>query len=416
VINKLKPKSEFTRNVLTLMTGTTIAQAIPIAISPILTRLYTPEDFGAFALFVSIVSILGIIASGSYEYAIMLPKKDEDAINIVALGIIITSIFSLIIFLVILFFHSQIVNLLNNKEISPWLYFIPLVVFLTGIYNVLNYWNNRKKYYKDLAKATVIKSIAGSITQLCLGFIKAGATGLISGQIISQMFANGKLLKNLLKNKNLLNKINKNNIIKLSKKYKHFFIFMTFSNLLNSSSYNILNILISSIFSINNLGGYFLAQKILGVPLQLISSSISQVFLKQSIEEKNKFNNSLNSFKLILKKMLFLLPFIAILYFYIGDLFIIVFGESWKEAAIYVKYMLIFFYIKSISSVLSNLLITFEKQKVELFINIIIILISFLSILILKKDFITFVKYYTFFLSIAYLLFIIYYYQLAKGN
>jgi len=50
MINKLKLKSEFAKNVLTLMTGTTIAQAIPIAISPILTRIYTPEDFGVFAL------------------------------------------------------------------------------------------------------------------------------------------------------------------------------------------------------------------------------------------------------------------------------------------------------------------------------------------------------------------------------
>ena len=84
MLTKLKPKSEFTRNVLTLMTGTTIAQAIPIAISPILTRLYTPKDFGVLALFVAITSIFGSIANGRYELAIMLPKKDEDAINIFA--------------------------------------------------------------------------------------------------------------------------------------------------------------------------------------------------------------------------------------------------------------------------------------------------------------------------------------------
>ena len=89
MINNIKPKSEFSQNVLTLMTGTTIAQAIPIAISPILTRIYTPEDFGLYALFLAITSIFGSIANGRYELAIMLPKKDEDAINIFALGFII---------------------------------------------------------------------------------------------------------------------------------------------------------------------------------------------------------------------------------------------------------------------------------------------------------------------------------------
>ena len=75
MFKKLKPKSEFTRKVLTLMTGTTIAQAIHIAISPILTRIYTPKDFGVYALFTAITAIFGSIANGLYELAIMLFKK-----------------------------------------------------------------------------------------------------------------------------------------------------------------------------------------------------------------------------------------------------------------------------------------------------------------------------------------------------
>ena len=81
MLTKLKPKSEFSHNVLTLMTGTTIAQAIPIAISPILTRIYTPKDFGLYGLFISIIMVLSSIISARYELAIMLPVKDEDAVN-----------------------------------------------------------------------------------------------------------------------------------------------------------------------------------------------------------------------------------------------------------------------------------------------------------------------------------------------
>ena len=84
MINNLKQKLEFSRNVLTLVTGITIAQAIPIAISPILTRIYTAEDFGVFALYMSVASLLAVVATSSYEHAIILPKKDEDAVNIVA--------------------------------------------------------------------------------------------------------------------------------------------------------------------------------------------------------------------------------------------------------------------------------------------------------------------------------------------
>ncbi|MEA1954754.1 MAG: translocase, partial [Campylobacterota bacterium] len=88
------------------MTGTTIAQAIPIAISPILTRIYTPEDFGVFALFIAITAIFGGIANARYELAIMLPKKDEDAINIFALGFVITSLISLVLLVLVVAFND----------------------------------------------------------------------------------------------------------------------------------------------------------------------------------------------------------------------------------------------------------------------------------------------------------------------
>ena len=140
VVGKLL-KSEFNRNVLTLMTGTTIAQAIPIAITPILTRIYTPEDFGVFALFMAIASIFGTIVNGRYELAIMLPRKNEDAINIFALGFIIAFVISLILLILVLVFNNYFVNLLGNKEIGVWLFFMPITVFLVGLWKLLNCFN-----------------------------------------------------------------------------------------------------------------------------------------------------------------------------------------------------------------------------------------------------------------------------------
>jgi O-antigen/teichoic acid export membrane protein len=120
-MQRLKLKSEFTRNVLTLMTGTTIAQAIPIAISPILTRIYTPEDFGIFALFIAISSIVGSIVNGRYELAIMLPKKDEDAINILVLGLIITSFISLLLLILIILFNDDLVIFNTGSSFFYWI-------------------------------------------------------------------------------------------------------------------------------------------------------------------------------------------------------------------------------------------------------------------------------------------------------
>ncbi len=184
MISKLKPKSEFGRNVLTLMTGTTIAQAIPIAITPILTRLYTPEEFGVLALFVSITILLGTVISGRYDLAIMMPERDEEAIGIAALGLIIATIISILLIFPVVIYNNGISSLLKNKEIGYWLYFVPLVVWMIGLFNILSYLNTRKKLYSDIAKAQIYKAVAMSSLQLTIGFVKSGAVGLISGQFL----------------------------------------------------------------------------------------------------------------------------------------------------------------------------------------------------------------------------------------
>ena len=195
MISKLKPKSEFGRNVLTLMTGTTIAQAIPIAITPILTRLYTPEEFGVLALFVSITILLGTVISGRYDLAIMMPERDEEAIGIAALGLIIATIISILLIFPVVIYNNGISSLLKNKEIGYWLYFVPLVVWMIGLFNILSYLNTRKKLYSDIAKAQIYKAVAMSSLQLTIGFVKSGAVGLISGQIASHIASIFGLMK-----------------------------------------------------------------------------------------------------------------------------------------------------------------------------------------------------------------------------
>lgn len=416
MINKLKPKSEFSRNVLTLMMGTTIAQAIPIAISPILTRIYTPEDFGVFALFIAITAIFGSIANGRYELAIMLPKKDEDAINIFALGFIITSAISLVLLVLVVVFNDYFTKLLNNEELSVWLYFVPIAVFFTGLWNILNYFNNRKKQYKDLAKATIIKSIVTAIVQISVGFLKSGAIGLISGQILSQFFANTKLLSNILKDKVLLTKISKVKIIALAKRYKDFPKYSMWAILANSLSQNLTNILISSFYSVATLGFYSVVQRVLGMPSSLIGASIGQVFFQQATKEKQQTGKAIKTFNATVKKLIIIgVPSFGILFFIVEDLFAFVFGEEWKIAGTYAQIIIPLFLIRFVSSTVSGLMTVFEKQRNELLINFFLITTSLISILSFS-EFINFLYFFTVFMSINYLAFLYYYYKLSKGE
>ncbi|MGB3913977.1 MAG: oligosaccharide flippase family protein, partial [Dethiobacteria bacterium] len=74
--------SKFGANVFKLITGNVAAQLITIGAMPIITRMYTPDDFGIYQLFVSITSVLIVVAALQYDMAIMLPPAEEDAVNV----------------------------------------------------------------------------------------------------------------------------------------------------------------------------------------------------------------------------------------------------------------------------------------------------------------------------------------------
>ena len=156
----LPRQGSFLSNALTLLTGTTIAQAITIVSAPILSRLYSPEDFGVMAVFISISSMIGLIACGRYENAIMLPKEDEDAGNILTLSILLALIISLILFLGVALFRRQIASLLKKPELAPWLWLVPITVFMIGLYQACNFWSSRKKQFQRLAVSRISNSVA----------------------------------------------------------------------------------------------------------------------------------------------------------------------------------------------------------------------------------------------------------------
>ena len=150
-----KNLKSFWANVSVLLTGTSLAQALPIAITPILTRLYTPSDFGVFGIYLSALVILGTIATGKFELAIMLPEKDEAAETIFVLGFVICTIFSIICLIIIITFHEKILNALNARALGNWLYVLPISIFLSGTYSLLNYYNTRKAFYNDMFERPV---------------------------------------------------------------------------------------------------------------------------------------------------------------------------------------------------------------------------------------------------------------------
>lgn len=420
MIKRLKPKSESSRNVLTLITGTTIAQAIPIAISPILTRLYTPEDFGVFALYMSIVAILSVFATGRYDLAIMLPEKDEDALHMVALSIVLTTGVSLIVLFVTTVFNHQITRLLGNAQISSWLYLIPLSVFLTGIYQSLNTWANRKKHYRLLSGNRIIQSAATGGTSITLGLGGIGIGGMIIGGFIGLLMTTSLLLKRFYQElTQFVPTIQYPKIFMLMRKHIHFPKYDIFATLSNVMAHQTAHILFNSIGNAATAGHYYLVQKILGLPGSVISSSVLYVFKEKAVYNFASYGNAKEIYAKTFKK-LFLISFIpfGLLMVYAQDIFTLLFGTNWAEAGVYAQILAPMFFLQFIASPLSYILYITNSQRLNLHLQIVmflLILVSF-SVGYILQDTKLIVIMISFFTSCIYLFYILITYKQAKGN
>jgi O-antigen/teichoic acid export membrane protein len=367
LFNKYKNRSDFTNNFLILFRGTLIAQLIPLLLTPILTRIYTPADFGVFELFLSISLILGAVANGRYELALVLPDKKEDAWNLLGLGFIVSFCFSVLLFILAGLFADQIAGWLSNADIKFWLYFVPLAVLLQGWFGLLRYYKTRKKDFKNISAANISRASSRTGFQLLLGIIVNSPAGLIIGQITG-FFAGIVMLLRKVDINRFFRHLNKQNIIQQGKRYKRFPLFTMPSTLANSASVNLTGILISAMYSIASVGFYSLANRVLGMPGTLIGKSLSNVYYKEAVDHRKKHGHAKIVFKSTLKKLLLIaFPLFLLIFLFAEDIFALVFGEEWRVAGKYARILIPLFFIRLIVAPVSVTLSVFERQHISLF-------------------------------------------------
>lgn len=358
----LPPKGGFGRNVLVLVSGTTVAQAIPIAVSPILTRMYTPSDFGMLAVFVAVTTVLGAVSTGRYELAIMLPEAEEDAVHLMRVCLYLTAAVSVALFGGVLLARDPISDLLGSPELAGWLFLAPPTVFLTGLFQALNYSNSRRKRYHLMAQASASKAAGGVGVQLVAGLINIGAGGLVLGQAASHVFSNGRLIRATRRFSKGVAR-DHGRMKSLAVRYKRFPQLSTPAVLANTLSVQLLNVLVSAFYSAATLGSFSLVQRILGMPSSLIGQSVSQVFYQSASEAYRKTGSALTIFdKTSLRMTLLAVPTYAIAFVVAPFAFEVAFGQAWRIAGDYARYLVPFFCIRFIVSSVSTTTSVLERQ------------------------------------------------------
>lgn len=348
------------------MTGTALGQGLALALSPIVTRLFGPEEFSVFEQYAFALSLMTIVVSARYEAAVMHPKESEDARHIVGLSIKIARWVCaalLVISLVILCwaYHYQ-----SSNPLLYWLWTLPVALFSIAVFNTVNFWFSREKSYGAAATSKLLYSVSGDPLKIIFGWIKSSVGGLISGTVIGHIVAAFYSWRKYLKSEPKgLRGLAKDRMISLAKQHKDYPIYSVPAGILNNLSqwaHVAVFILFYGEKALIPIGFIALSRRIFLNPLGILSYSYSQVFYQRisgidsAIELKRFFIKNL---KRILALSVFLIVIVQLLP---ANSLGFIFGEKWTGALIYLK---ILSYWYGLNFAISTLSFIFNRLNLQ---------------------------------------------------
>jgi O-antigen/teichoic acid export membrane protein len=378
--------SNFISNVLKLVSGSVASQVLSILLVPIITRIYSPDDMGIFQLFLSISGILVIFSTFSYQFAIMLPKSEEDSATISSLCAILVTVISLLTAVVVIFLPTDVEYILNAPGITNYLIYLPAITFFNGIFFVQNYWLSRKVRFGVIAGSRIVNTISTKAFQLAIPlWNNVSPFGLIVGFVAGYGFADLFMLRGVKEDINVFKKVSLKKIKELAIQYKRFPLFSSWSTLANTISPQVPAFLLAYFYSTSVVGYYSLANQVVNMPMGLLGAAIQQVFFQKISEVKN--GNGEGDVKTIVeevyKKLILIGVFPMILLLILGEqIFTFAFGESWSVSGTYIKILVPWLFLVFLSSPISSLYNIYEKQKVWLTFSMILLISRVVSLAI----------------------------------
>lgn len=414
-------KSEFLRNVLTLFTGTTIAQAIPILLSPLMTRLFRPEDFGLLALYMSTTMLIAVGATGMYAHAILVSDKDEEATSLLVLCCVIALGLSLLTLAIVIIFNARITLYLNNAGIAVWLYLVPVSVMLSGLMQGLNYWLNRRKKFRVLALNRIAQTSTAAGSQLALSAVSPGASGLIFGYFGGQLVGAGWLGWSFWKEKRVARTpILGEGLGAVARRHRRFPLYMLPTECINVTT-NQLPVLLLTIFTgALSMGYYSLTMRVLNLPVSLIAASVADAFKQRASSDYRTYGNCRDIYVKTLKSLLLIsaVPF-AVLFIVAPTMFAFVFGEQWRTAGYFTRAMLPMILLGFIVSPLSYVYIIAGRQREDLLLHVYMAVSTALSLWLgyhLFQKPLYVIACFALNYSLIYLIYLVRSYTLSKGD
>lgn len=259
-----------------LFAGTVVGQALPMLVSPLLTRLYRPEQFGVLGVFSAICIALVPMMTLRYEFALLLARgRDEvaDALGVCAAAIALnTGIAFLAVALI--GFH----DVFGLAALEPVKFLLPPALLMVSAYQLLAYEATRQDDLRPVALTKLVQGVVGPGVQIGLGWPGLGALGLVIGFIAGQTSGTVSLLRRLIAPQWAdLRRTSPRRLLRFARRFRRFPLLSSWSSVLSEAGNSYLAIvLVMALYAPEVAGFLFLADRLVGRPLLLVTTSTLQ--------------------------------------------------------------------------------------------------------------------------------------------
>jgi lipopolysaccharide exporter len=377
-------ESEFLRNLVKMMSGTGFAHLIGIILIPVISRLYSPDEVGLYAAYISIFTICYSCVSLRYEYATLIPKSDFAANNITLLAAFLALFFSSVLFLTLFLFGSSLSLLLNIESLGKLIYLIPVSVFSYSLFMILSFSLNRVKYYGSIARGKIISSSGMAMGQVGMGWLQFQQTGLVLGKLIGDLMGTLLLLWSRRKvQASVFSGVSIRRMKLMAIRYRNFPLFNTPHALTTTFSNNIPVLLFNIFFTETIAGFYAMAVRALYSPVQVIAQAVYQVFSQRFAE---KYANQDRILPFIHSNLIMLggtgiLPFL-LLFIYSPVFFEWFLGSSWQITGHYVRILTPYVFLVFIVTPLNFIPLILNRQRKAFLIDLFSLVLRLTAIFI----------------------------------
>jgi len=369
------------RNVVVVASGAAAGQAVAFAFSPLITRIYGPETFGLQAVFLSLISILGPAVALRYPMAIIIAEDESDARDLERLSLMVAFVLSCLVGLVLLSAQGKILAALGAEALGSLIWFLPLALFFTAWQDVAEYRVARLGGFRLFGIVAVIQAVLTNLARV-LGGLAAPIAGILVGVTSVTPAVQTALLSFGIRGRGCFTRpLRVRRALMLLRKHRDFPVYRVPTDVLNAASQSVPIILLTTFFSPAAAGLYSLSRSVLGLPLNLIGASMGNVLYARFAELDRNGKALMPLLLRMTGYMLLLFPIIVGLSWFAPPIFAFAFGEDWREAGYYARWMSIWvgFSVANTPSIRISPVI--KAQNLLLQINILILAARILSMI-----------------------------------